>query len=297
MKPIRTTLLLALLAASSLHAESPDQAELLSRVRALAGNPIASPRDVADLTQTLQALDFIKWQHAQSLTYEQQLQNSLLAEATDLIRRKVSLATAIDFAANREIWNLAADYSHRAGKETDALNFAQRWLDADPTSYGRRVEWWVIRAKCGEDVRQEIDASLVGKTDLTHEHSWRLVLAWNQSAIHAGETSSDVARAEFLGKLLTSAAPEHSIAIRITAINTKFQSGANVNAEIVAFLGTLQGKLPPNKAVILFNAFSPALATKDEAISFYDTLLRSVEADANSAPLLRRILDQKTKLQ
>jgi cytochrome c-type biogenesis protein CcmH/NrfG len=87
------------------------------------------------------------------------------------------------------------------------------------------------------------------------------------------------------------------VAIRITAINTKFQSGANVNAEITAFLSSLQGKLPTNKGVILFNAFSPAAATREEAISFYDTLLRSVEANAGSAPFLRRILDQKTKLQ
>lgn len=290
-------MILAMLATTVLHAQSPDPAELLGRVRALIGNPIASPRDIADLTETLKSLDSLKWQHTQSPSYEQQLQNSLLAEATELMRRKISLTTAIDFAVSREIWNLAAECSHRAGNAADALNYAQRWLDADPTSFGRRVEWLVIRAKCGEDVRPEIDAMIAGKSDLIHEHAWRLVLAWNLSADQPGVPPADAARSEFLGKLVAAAAPDHAVAIRITAINTKFQSGANVNAEITAFLSSLQGKLPTNKGVILFNAFSPATATREEAISFYDTLLRSVEANAGSAPFLRRILDQKTKLQ
>jgi hypothetical protein len=85
--------------------------------------------------------------------------------------------------------------------------------------------------------------------------------------------------------------------IRVSALLMRSTAGQNVNGEIMSLLSGIQGALPLQQASALFNAFSPTTATNAETLAFYDALLRSVEANAVSAPFLRKILDQKLKLQ
>lgn len=296
MKPTIVIMMAAALLAGNTLAQTTEPADLLQRVGTLNKQSLPSPREVADTLVAAKAATPTPWNEGDNLTYEQKFQNELIAGTTELMARKVSFATAFDYAKARAAWHLAYIWADRMGDRDEALTCVGKWVQAAPTVPVRNAELLHLRAKYGQDVRTDVEALFRDHRDLTHYTAWRLAAAWQRSAEKAGALN-----AESFNVLLASAVDSVVAAdkpqTRVSAVLMRSTTGQNVNAEIMTMLAGTQGTLPLPQASALFDAFSLTTATNEETLAFYDALLRSVEANAKSAPFLRKILDQKLKLQ
>lgn len=295
MKPTRIIALATALFAGPAIAQN-EPAELLQRVTDLTAAPHPSPRDVADTLEAAKAATPGLWTHGGPLGYEQKFQNQLIASTAELMARKVSFNTALDYATQHEAWHLAFPWADRLDKRELAIDCAERWLQGDPASPVRRAALLGLRAKYGQDVRTEVEAIFRDRNELDPLTAWRLALAWQRSAQKAGGMNEAAFNA-MLASAVEAAPADHKLAVEVTTLLMRAKAGQNMNAPIMSRLADLQGTLPLHQATALFDAFTPTTATNQETLAFYDALLRAVEANAQSARFIRKILDQKLKLQ
>ncbi len=284
----------ALLAGNTL-AQIPELTDLLQRVTTTTqqSTPL---RDMLDTVEAAKAATPMMWNEGSNQTDEQKLQNKLIAATTELMARKVSFTTAFDYAKSREAWYLAYVWASRADNRDEALACAEKWVQANPSALGRTAELLNLRAKYGQDVRTEVEALFRDRRDLAHLTAWWLAEAWRKSGEKAGAMTTESFNA-MLTSAVDSVVDADKFFIRVSVVLMRAKAGQNVNAEIMTLLAGIQGTLPLHQANALFDAFSFTTATNAETLAFYDALLRSVEANAKSAPFLRKILDQKLKLQ
>lgn len=294
-------MLAAALLAGNLSAQTASETDaMINRLFAARDQAVSSPAEVAALLSEAKNMGPASWAYG-TLTKEQESANMLIHATATLMARKVSFATALDHVVGRSAWELAVLYGRRAPDPKVAIGYAAKWVEADPSSLSARIELLLVRAIEGkEDIRGDLDALLAANPGgLSGYHGYRAIFVWNNAAkLHAGPIPLADAEA-FLTRLEAAVAqdPANLRQARLHALAYRASLGGNVNAEIMALLGTVHGTLPLGQAEILFGAFFPAKATNTEALAFYDAMLRAVEANAKSAPFLRKILDQKTKLQ
>ena len=73
-------------------------------------------------------------------------------------------------------------------------------------------------------------------------------------------------------------------------------SGQNENAAIVAYLQTQKQFISGGVANVLYGAFNPVVASKEDLLAFYGLLLQSVESNQQNAAFIGKVLDQQNKL-
>lgn len=296
MKPTIVIMMAVTLIAGNTLAETPEPGEIMPRIIELNKQSLPSPRDVADILEVAKAATPTPWNEGADLTYEQKFHNELIAGTTELMARKVSFATAFDYAKAHAAWHLAYVWADRMGDQDEALACVEKWVQADPTAPVRNAERLHLRAKYGQDVRTEVETWFRDRRDLTHYAAWRLAAAWQRAAEKADAMNTESFNV-LLAAAVNSVVAADRTQTRVSALLMRSTASQNVNGEIMTLLSGIQGTLPLQQASALFNAFSPTTATNAETLAFYDALLRSVEANAGSAPFLRKILDQKLKLQ
>jgi len=185
MKPALVIMMAAALLAGTSSAQT-EPAALLQRVNELTATAYPSPRDVAETLEAARAATPNLWNGGSNLTYEEKFRNELIASTAELMARKVSFNTALDYATQHEAWHLAIPWADRLDKRDLAIECAEKWLAAAATSPARRSALLHLRAKYGQDVRPEVEAIFSSHDDLDHLTAWRLALAWQRSAQKTG---------------------------------------------------------------------------------------------------------------
>lgn len=288
--------MVAILVAGSLSAQTVDKADLLDATEALSREERPQLREVEAVVKATSA-QAGNWTEGANLTYEQQLDNQLIAAAARLRADKVSTATAIDFAKDHLAWGLAIDFAIRGKREwPEVLGYVDSWIAADPTDIQRPARKLLLRAWADEDVRTDVEAMVAATNPVGGRTGEYLLGAWIESAEDAGVT--DVATYEaFFNSLINAATGRDQLTIRIHTLLRRSQLGANVNAELLTLVAGLQESVPARAVQPLYYAFQPGLATNEEQLTFYDGLLRTIELNESTAKTIRKIQDQKLKFE
>ena len=300
MKPTMIAMLAAALLAGNLNAQTSAEIDAMILRLLEARDKPASPAAVSALIHEAKPMSTAPWAYGQ-ITPEQSRNNMLIHSLASLMGRKVSFATAREYCVEKQAWEFAVVYGRRAPNPTVAIGYAENWVAADSASLSAKLELLLVRAYEGkQDIREELDALLADNLGtLTSVQASRAILAWNRAA-HLDSPMVVLEDAkDFLGRLLAATAPnpDNLRNARAHALAYRASLNEDVNAEIMELLGTVKGTLKQEHAEILYGAFKPVAASNAQLAAFYDALLHAVEAKPASAAFLRKILDQKLKLQ
>ncbi len=289
-------MLAAIVFAGNLTAQTVDKADLLAATEALVREERPSLHEIAAVVEATEA-QAGTWTDAPVRTYEQQLDNDLIAAACRLRADRVSIPTALDFAKDHEAWGLAVDFAIRGKRPwPEVLGYVDSWIASDPSATDRPARKLLIRSWADEDVRADVETMVAGTNALAARAGEYLIGAWVESAEDAGVT--DVAAYEtFFDSLINSSTGRDQLAIRIHTLLRRSQLGRNVNAELLTLVEGLQENVPSRAVQPLYYAFQPGLATNEEQLAFYDGLLRTIELTEASAKTIRKIQDQKLKFE
>lgn len=283
----------ALLCAGNMQAQTV--LEMTQRVKDLTKNPASSVIETDALIQQVKAMTSTPFNNGSTLSPEQQNYNELVNQTVTMLNTKVSKVASNDYAKSREAWNIARSDAYFAGRGDEAIDYANRLRLANATP-GPFSEWIFVRAHFGQDVRADVKAAIAAPRGWSMSSIPRLAQAWILSAQNSNDLKAEelnAVLADMLAVFSKSAPLTRETAVRFLAMRAA--TGQNVNADILTLMGSIRRTLPWTDAEKLTAAFNIGATNPAEIVAFYDAILCAVEVTEESAPFIRKILDQKLK--